>query len=80
MSNYLKTNKLLNPNQFGYRRNLGTEDAIIKLIEDTKNAINKRMHTGVVFLDLSKAFDTVQHDILLQQLSKLKLICPSSSC
>ncbi len=73
MSNYLETNDLINPNQFGYRQNLSTEDAIVKLVEDMKNAMNKRKHTAVVFLDLSKAFDTVQHDILLQQLSKLKL-------
>ncbi len=70
---YLESNNLLTDNQFGYRRNLCTEDAIVKLVEDTKSALNQKKHTAVVFLDLSKAFDTVQHDILLQYLSKLKL-------
>ena len=73
VSQYLESNNLLTNNQFGYRRNLGIEDAIVKLIEDTKSAPNQKKNTTAVFLNLRKAFDTVQHDILRQYLNKLKL-------
>ncbi len=73
LSKYLETNSLISPNQFGYREKMSTEDAIVQIVEDSKNALNQKKHTAVVFLDLSKAFDTVQHEILLQYLSKLNL-------
>ena len=73
LADYLETNNLLSRNQFGYRRHRSTEDAIVKLVEDSKSALNQRRHIAVVFLDLSKAFDTVQHDILLHYLGKLKI-------
>ncbi len=73
LSKYLESNNLLTPNQFGYRRNLSTEDAIVKLVEDAKHALNQKKHTAVVFLVLSKVFDTDQHEILLEYLGILKL-------
>ena len=79
LADYLEINNLLSCNQFGYRKQRSTEDAIVKLVEDSKNALNQKRHVAVIFLDLSKAFDTVQHDILLHHLGKLKISSHSVS-
>ena len=56
---YLEHRKLLNNNQFGYRTNRSTELATTLLVDDIRIAADKGMLTGVLFLDLSKAFDTI---------------------
>ena len=69
--NFLEKNNLLHENQFGFRRNLCTNDAIMsvtsKLIQEL-DAGNKCLG---IFLDLQKAFDTVSHNVLLDKLDKM---------
>ena len=60
--------KLLVGNQFGFRKGIATEDAIFKLINGTLNALNNKKMAGSIFCDLEKAFDSVNHDILLSKL------------
>ena len=45
-----------------------TERAVIQLISQILNAFNENKYTLGIFIDLSKAFDTVDHDILLKKL------------
>ena len=73
---YMETNQLLSLQQFGFRRGYSTELAALRLTDHlTKEMDNFRMPVNV-FLDLSKAFDTLDHEILL---SKLKFygVCDS---
>ena len=66
--NYLESNKLLNAAQFGFRRNLSCELALTTLMEYLRNALDSGNDIIAVFLDLSKAFDTIDHELLLHKL------------
>ena len=54
--------------QFGFRKNYSTNHNLIHLISRISSAIDQRETTVGVFLDLSKAFDTVDHQILFTKL------------
>ena len=66
---HFNINKLLVGNQFGFRKGIGTEEAIFKLINETLNVLNNKKMAGSIFCDLEKAFDSVNHDMLLSKLS-----------
>ena len=65
---FLTENKILNSKQFGFRRNHSTNHAMINLFENTLEGLDNNLKVGGIFLDISKAFDTVNHDILLRKL------------
>ena len=61
-------NNIIYPLQFGFRQQYSTFHALISLTEDIrKNLDNGNLGCGI-FVDLQKAFDTVEHDILLAKL------------
>ena len=68
MNEHLTTNTILTESQFGYRAGHATAHAIMKLVAHVDS--NKRLgkSTGVVFIDLSAAFDTISNDILIEKL------------
>ena len=67
---YLKINSLLTSSQFGFQKNVSTEFAILELQNRLISKMSKNEWCIGVFLDLSKAFDTLDHKILLQKLSR----------
>jgi exonuclease III len=65
---FLECNNILFNYQFGFRKNHSTTYAIMEVVDKISEAIDQRKSSLGVFLDLSKAFDTIKHDVLLNKL------------
>ena len=68
LNNFLEKHNILYQYQFGFRKGYSTEQAILEITDALKKALDQKMVTCGIFLDFSKAFDTVNHDILLSKL------------
>jgi len=64
-----RKHNILAGEQFGFRNKLSTTDAIYKLINKTLIALNDKIMIGGIFCDLEKAFDSINHDILISKLN-----------
>ena len=71
----LSEKKLVTPNQFGLLHKPSTVTALAHFTDNILQSLDKGGFTGAVFLDLLKAFDTVDHVLLVE---KLKTIGASS--
>lgn len=65
---FLEVNRILKDNQFGFRKNYSPQLALIKFINHILQQHDRGNFTVCVFLDLRKAFDTINHDILIKKL------------
>ena len=52
----------------GFRKTYNTQYCLTYMLEKWKNTLEKGKHVGAVFMDLSKAFDTLNHDLLIAKL------------
>ena len=68
---FLNSFNLLYKTQFGFREKHGTNMALIMLSNEILKALDDGKIVLGVFLDLSKAFDTVDHSILLKKIKKI---------
>ena len=67
---YFNKNNLLSPQQYGLRPGMRTSQAIVDVLRILYSNWNDKLFTGCIFVDYSRAFETIDHNILL---SKLKL-------
>ena len=65
---FLQEHNILFQNQFGFRKNNSTSFALIEITEKIKETIDNKKYGCGIFIDLRKAFDTVNHEILLRKL------------
>ncbi|CAB0032936.1 unnamed protein product [Trichogramma brassicae] len=74
LSEYLSQSGLLDPGQHGFRPGHSTTTALLEITERARRAIDRREVSVLVSFDFSKAFDTIDHTILIR-----KLICSGCS-
>ena len=68
LNNFFAKFNIISPNQYGFQKRKGTSDALSNLTEYVYKNLNANKHVVSLFIDLKKAYDTVQHDILLDKL------------
>ena len=68
MDSFIARHNLLTPCQFGFRKGCSTTHAIIKLLSRVVQAYHQKHYSACFFLDLKKAFDTINHKLLLQKM------------
>ena len=71
LESYFKTQGAYHEDQYGFRKGRSCADLLLGTIDDWMIAKDRKLSTAIVFIDLSKAFDNVQHDKLLLKLQKL---------
>ena len=65
---YFNNNNLLSPQQYGFRPGMSTSQAIFDVLRVLYTNWNDRVFTGCIFVDYSRAFETIDHNILLAKL------------
>ena len=70
MPKFFTENNRFSPNQFGFRANLSCVHAVCELTNYVRDELDKRSNGNCCFTDLNKAFNTVDHDLLLDKLKK----------
>ena len=65
---FLTKHDILYEKQYVFRNKHSTYMAVLDFVKNISNAIDKDMYTAGIFMDLSKAFDTINHEILLNKM------------
>ncbi|GBN30731.1 hypothetical protein AVEN_233291-1 [Araneus ventricosus] len=72
LNHHLRRNNLQHPNQYGFRTNRSTEEALLDLLEKINSAKNSNQHALMISLDIKGAFDHLQYTSIKNSLDNLK--------
>ena len=75
LNTHMAQNSILEPSQSAYRKHHSTETALLRVQNDILQAIDRKKCVMLLLLDLSAAFDTIDHEILLQRLRVSGGVC-----
>ena len=64
----LHVDSVLSPYLYGYQKGFSTQQALISLLEKWKIVLDRKGYAGAILMDLSKAFDTLNRDLLIAKL------------
>ena len=68
LDSFLYKYNILSPSQYGFGSNITTSRALIELVEEITTSLDNNKYDIGIFVDLKKAFDTVNHNILTSKL------------
>lgn len=71
MLDFLEKNSFFSKNQFGFRKGLSTEHSLFEVDNFVRKNIDDNLKVMAIFLDVHKAFDSVNQEILLRKLFKI---------
>ena len=70
LDDYFSTNNILSSSQFGFRSGASTEHAVLKFTDDILKCFDDNKIGIATFMDLSKAYDCIDHKILLSKIKR----------
>jgi hypothetical protein len=79
LTKYLEENKLLCKNQHAYRKSHSTITCLVELLNHIYQLLDRKLFSAIVSMDLSKAFDSINHKLLLKKLATFGLAKSSIS-
>lgn len=71
MTKFLEDNGILDTSQSGFRASHSTETALVEIVDNIRLALDSKQSAILILLDLSAAFDTISHSILLERLEEI---------
>ena len=71
ITEHLDKFQIMTPFQFGFRKNISTQDALVYVTESIRNQIDLKKIVHAALLDLSKAFDSISHEVLIEKMLSL---------
>ena len=71
MWSFIKKHNIISNHQFGFRGGRNTADAVLEFVDGCVDAVDRRHNVIAVMLDLKKAFDTVNHNVLMKKMERM---------
>ena len=73
MNEFMNTFFKINESQFGFRQNSSTNDTLNYLMENITNNLESKLLSAILSIDLCKAFDTIDHKLLITKMKNYGL-------